>query len=81
MGSIEGNASLCWVCRCFRRQARSGASVYSSVVELISLAVQAFHLLSSLINPNVVLVWLDFDMSLAMCEFVSVPLFLVGTML
>ena len=54
--------------------------VHSSVVELTSLAIQPFHLLSSLINPNVVLAWLDFDMSLVMREPVVVPLFLVEIM-
>ena len=50
------------------------------MVELTSLEVQASHLLGILINPNVVLAWLKFDMSLAMCEPVIVPLFLVGIM-
>ena len=50
------------------------------MVELNSLAIQPFHLFSSLINPNVVLVWLDFDTSLDMCELASVPLILVGVM-
>ena len=50
------------------------------MVELTSLAIQPFHLLSSLINPNVVLAWLNFDVSLAMCEPVVVPLFLMGIM-
>ena len=48
------------------------------MVDLTSLAIQPFHLFSILINPNVVLSWLDFDMYLAMCEPPSVPLFLVG---
>ena len=57
---------------------RSGVGVHSSVVELTSSAIQPFHLLGSLINPNVVLAWLDFDIPLAMYEPASVPLFLVG---
>ena len=64
----------------FISQARSGASVHSSVVEITSLTIQSFHLLSNLINPNVVLAWLNFDVSLAMCELVVVPLLLVGIM-
>ena len=50
------------------------------MVELTCLEVQYSHLLGSLINPNVVLAWLNFDMSLAMCELDLVPLFLVGIM-
>ena len=50
------------------------------MVELTSLVVQDLHLLSSLINPNVVLAWLNFDISLAMSEPTSVTLFLVGIM-
>ena len=68
------------MCKCLERQARSCAGVHSSVVELTSLSIKPFHLLSSLINPNVVLAWLDFDMFLAMCEPVVVPLFLMGIM-
>ena len=44
------------------------------------LSSLAFHLLSSMINPNVVLGWLNFGIYLAMCEPTSVPLFLVGIM-
>ena len=51
------------------------------MVELTSLAVQASHLLGSLINPNQGFPWLNFDISLAMCESASVPLFLMGIML
>ena len=40
--SREGDASFCWVCRCFRSQARSSVGVHSSVVELTRLVVQAF---------------------------------------
>ena len=50
------------------------------MVELTSLVFQPFELLSILINPNVVLAWLNFDMSLAMCEPIVVPLFIVGIM-
>ena len=50
------------------------------MVELTSLAIQHFHLLGSLINPKVVLAWLNFDMYLAVCERAFVPLFLVGIM-
>ena len=50
------------------------------MVELTSLAIQPFRLLSSLINPNVVLAWLNFDVSLAMCEPVVVLVFFVGIM-
>ena len=32
------------------------------------------------LNENVFLAWLDFDMSLVMCEPIVVPLFLVGIM-
>ena len=50
------------------------------MVELTSLANQPFHLLGSLINPNAVLAQCNFDISLAMCEHASVPLFLMGIM-
>ena len=59
-------------------QSKSGAGVHISMVELTSLVVQAFPLFGSLINPNVVLAWMNFDIPLAMCEPTSVPLFLVG---
>ena len=68
------------MCRCWENQAISCVGVHSSVVELTSLAIQPFHLLSNLINPNVVLDWLNFDVSLAMCEPTVVPLLLVGIM-
>ena len=50
------------------------------MVELTTLVVQPFHLLSKLINPNLVLAWLNFVTSLDMCEPVVVPLFIVGIM-
>ena len=59
-------------------QDRYCAGVHSSMVELTSLEIPPFHLFSILINPNVVLAWLDFDMSLDMCELASVSLFLMG---
>ena len=68
------------MCRCCEIQARYCVGVHSFVVDLKSLAIQPFHLLRSLINPNVVLDWLDFDMSLATCEPVVVPLLFVGIM-
>ena len=68
------------MCRCSRSHAKSGAGVHSSVVELTRLAVQASHLVVSLINPNVVFAWLNFDIYLVMCDPSSVPLFLVGIM-
>ena len=68
------------MCRCWENQARSCVGVHSSVVELTSLAIQPFHLLSNLIKPNVSLAWMNFDMSWAMCEPAIVPLFLEGIM-
>ena len=68
------------MCRYYGGQSRSCVGVHGSVVELTSLASQPFHLLSSLINPNVVLDWMNFDISLDMCDPASVPLFLVGIM-
>ena len=56
----------------------SSAGVHISMAELTSLVVQPFHLLSILINPNLVLAWLNFGVSLAMCDPAIVPLFLVG---
>ena len=67
-------------CRNCGGKAVSGVGVHSFVVELTSLVVQASHLLSIPINPIVVLSWLNFDISLAVCEPASVPLFLVGIM-
>ena len=66
------------MCGYLEGQAKSSAGVCSSTVELTGLAIQPLHLLSSLINPNVVLSWLNFDVPLAMCEPIVVPLFLVG---
>ena len=72
---------MCWVCRCWEIQDKYCVGVHSSVIELVTiLAIQPFHLLGSLINPNIVLALLDFDMSLAMCDISIVPLFLVGIM-
>ena len=68
------------MCTCCEIQAISCVGVHSYVVELTSLAIQLFQLLSILIKPNVVLAWLDFNMYLAMCEPAVVPLFLVGIM-
>ena len=68
------------MCRCCEIQAISFVGVHSYVVELTSLAIQLFQLLSILIKPNVVLAWLDFNMYLAMGEPAVVPLFLVGIM-
>ena len=68
------------MCRYYGGQDISCAGVHSSMFELTSLAIQPFHLLSSLINPNVFFAWLNFDMSLAMCEPIVVPLFLMGIM-
>ena len=48
------------------------------MVEITILAIQPFHPLGILINPKVVLAWLNFDMYLAVCEPAFVPLFLVG---
>ena len=45
------------------------------MVELTSLEILPFHILNILINPNVVLAWLNFDLSLAMCEPVVVVVF------
>ena len=64
----------------FTSQDIFGVGAHSSLEELTSLAVQAFHLLCSLINSYAILAWLNFVMSLAMCEPASVPLFLVGIM-
>ena len=50
------------------------------MVDLTGLEIQPVHLLGSLINPNVVLARLNFDMSLTVCESAIVPLFLVGIM-
>ena len=66
------------VCRFWEIQARYCVGVHISMVELTSLVIQPFQLVSILINPNVVLAWVDFDMYLAMCEPPSVPLLLVG---
>ena len=55
LSSIEGNTSLCWVCRYCGGQARSCVGVHSSMVELTSLANNPFHPFGSLINPNIAL--------------------------
>ena len=64
----------------FRSHDRCGVGVHNSIKELTSLAVQPIHLICSLINPTV-LAWLNFVVSLAMCEPASVPLFPMGIML
>ena len=51
------------------------------MVVITSLVVEPFQLLSSLINPNLVLAWMNFVMSLAMCEPDVIPLFLGVAML
>ena len=42
--------------------------VHSSMVELTSLENKPFHPLGNLINPNIALACLSFDISLAICE-------------
>ena len=56
----------------FRSHDRFGAGVHNSIEELTSLANQPIHLFCSLINPTV-LAWLNFVVSLAMCELANVP--------
>ena len=68
------------MCGCLEKQARSYVGVHSFVVELTSLEIQPFHLLSILINPNVDLDWMNFDVYLDMCEPGVFPLLLVEIM-